>query len=302
MAFPEAPPVPLELAVAEAGSAGAARRRELAAFVRSRRERLRPEDVGLPRARRRRTPGLRREEVAQLAAIGVTWYTWLEQGREINPSPQVLEAIARTLRLDSHERNHLFTLAGLPPAPPTDDCARLFPTARAIIDQLEPNPACVMNARWDVIAYNRTYASFFPDLESLPGGDRNCLWLAFTDPEWRRVLVDWDDSVSTMVAEYRAAMADHLDDPVWRSLVDRLLVASPEFEGYWLRHDVRQMEGQSRRTMHPHLGLLTFDFTNLWLDRQSETRVVVFTPADEKTARKLRLLPRSDEPTPAQPC
>jgi transcriptional regulator with XRE-family HTH domain len=282
---------PLELAPPETGG-GAIRRRELAAFVRSRRERLRPEDVGLPRSRRRRTPGLRREEVAHLAAIGVTWYTWLEQGREINPSPQVLESIARTLRLDSHERNHLLTLAGLPTAPPLDDCARLFPTATAIIDQLEPNPACVMNARLDVIAYNRTYGSFFPDLESLPRGDRNCLWLAFTHPEWQRAIVDWDDTVSQMVAEYRSGMAEHLDDPAWQSLVDRLLASAPEFETYWARHDVRPAEAKSKRARHPELGLLTFVTTNLWLDRHSETRVVVFTPSDETTTRKLQQLER----------
>ena len=290
MAFPELANVtPLDVAPADGGDT---RRRELAAFIRSRRERLRPEEVGLPRSRRRRTPGLRREEVAHLAAIGVTWYTWLEQGRDINPSPQVLEAIARTLRLDSHERSHLLTLAGLPAAPPTDDYASLFPHARAIIEQLEPNPASVMNARWDVIAYNRTYASFFPDLESIPASDRNCLWLAFTHPEWRAALVDREETVSWMVAEFRASMAEHLDDPVWQSLVDRLLAVSAEFQHLWLRHDVRLTEGGSKRARHPQLGILTFDYTNLWLDRRSDTRVVVLTPSDETTARRLALLRR----------
>jgi transcriptional regulator with XRE-family HTH domain len=266
------------------------RRQELAAFVRSRRERLRPEEVGLPRSRRRRTPGLRREEVAQLAGVGVTWYTWLEQGRDINPSPQVLEAIARTLRFDAHERTHLLTLAGVVVAPHVDECSMLFPTARAILDSLEPNPAVLMNARWDVLAYNRVHASFFSDLDGIPAGDRNCIWLAFTDPEWRQVIVDWDEVAARMVGEYRAAMAEHLDDPSWHSLLERLLDASPEFAARWQRHDVRRMESSRKRVRHPELGELMLDYTNLWLDPSLGARVVAFTPADEHTAGRLREL------------
>jgi transcriptional regulator with XRE-family HTH domain len=264
------------------------RRQELAAFVRSRRERLRPEQVGLPRSRRRRTPGLRREEVAQLAGVGVTWYTWLEQGRDINPSYQVLEAIARTLRFDAHERTHLFTLAGLAVASPVDECATLFPTARTILDSLEPNPAVLMNARWDVLAYNRVYASFFTDLDAIPQEERNCIWLAFMDPEWRQVVVDWDEAVARMVGEYRTAMAEHLDDPSWQSLLNRLLDASPEFTAWWERHDVRRMESSRKRVRHPELGVLELDYTNLWLDPSLGARVVAFTAPDAHTAARLR--------------
>jgi len=191
------------------------RRRELAAFLRSRRERLRPEQVGLPPSRRRRTPGLRREEVAQLAGVGVTWYTWLEQARQINASPQVLDAIARTLQFDSHEHAHLFTLAGVTTTTIADECGSLTPEAQLLVDQLEPYPAIILNARWDLLAYNRVHGSFFPHLEKIPLEDRNCLWLAFTDPAWREAMVDWEDSVGLMVAEYRAAMAEHIDDPAW---------------------------------------------------------------------------------------
>jgi transcriptional regulator with XRE-family HTH domain len=266
------------------------RRQELASFVRSRRERLRPEQVGLPRSRRRRTPGLRREEVAQLAGVGVTWYTWLEQGRDINPSPQVLEAIARTLRFDVHERNHLFTLAGAPVAAPVDECSTLFPTARAILESLEPNSAVLMNARWDILAYNRAYASFFPDLDGIPVEDRNCIWLAFTEPDWRRVIVDWDEVAARMVGEYRASMAEHLDDPSWHALLERLLDASPEFASRWERHEVRRTESSRKRVWHPELGVLMLDYTNLWLDPSLGARVVAFTAADESTAARLREL------------
>lgn len=266
------------------------RRQELAAFVRSRRERLLPEQVGLARSRRRRTPGLRREEVAQLAGVGVTWYTWLEQGRDINPSPQVLDAIARTLRFDIYERTHLFTLAGLPIAAPVDDCDALFPTARRLLDSLAPNPAVLMNARWDVLAYNRLYASFFRDLDGIPADERNCIWLAFTDPEWRRVIMDWEEVAARMVGEFRSGMAEHLDDPSWRTLLERLLDASPEFAARWQRHDVRGVESSRKRVRHPELGELLIDYTNLWLDPPRGTRIVAFTPADERTAKQLSKL------------
>jgi transcriptional regulator with XRE-family HTH domain len=269
------------------------RRRELAAFLRSRRERLRPEQVGLPPSRRRRTPGLRREEVAQLAGVGVTWYTWLEQARQINASPQVLDAIARTLRFDSHEHAHLFTLAGLTTTTIAEECGSLTPEAQLLVDQLEPYPAIILNARWDLLAYNRVHGSFFPHLEEIPLEDRNCLWLAFTDPAWREVMVDWEDSVGLMVAEYRAAMAEHIDDPAWQAFVDRLHRASTEFTAFWERHDVVRMLSNTKRAVHPTVGLLRLNYTNLWLDHGPRARIVAFTPADEQTRARLDALYRS---------
>jgi transcriptional regulator with XRE-family HTH domain len=269
------------------------RRRELAAFLRSRRERLRPEQVGLPPSRRRRTPGLRREEVAQLAGVGVTWYTWLEQARQINASPQVLDAIARTLQFDSHEHSHLFTLAGLPTTSIAEECGALSASAQLLVDQLEPYPAIILNARWDLLAFNRVQASFVPNLEEIPIEDRNCLWLAFTDPIWQAVMVDWEESVARMVAEYRAAMAEHIDDPAWQSFVDRLHHAAPEFTRFWERHDVLGTEDYTKRVMHPTAGLMRLNYTNLWLDQGPRARIVVFTPADEETSERLQAIYRS---------
>jgi len=269
------------------------RRRELGAFLRSRRERLRPEQVGLPPSRRRRTPGLRREEVAQLAGVGVTWYTWLEQARRINASPQVLDAIARTLQFDSHEHTHLFTLAGLPTTTIADECDQVPPAVQTLVDRLEPYPAAVLNARWDLLAFNRVNLSFFPNLASIPLEDRNCLWLCFTDPEWRSVLVDWEATVVRMVAEYRATMAEHIDDPAWQALVDRLHHASPEFRAVWERHDVAAMTGNAKHMRHPTAGLFRFVYTNLWLEHRPNSRIVVLTPGDAETTRKLQELHES---------
>jgi transcriptional regulator with XRE-family HTH domain len=269
------------------------RRRELGAFLRSRRERVRPEQVGLPPMRRRRTPGLRREEVAQLAGVGVTWYTWLEQGRDINPSAQVLDAIARTLQFDPHEHSHLFTLAGAATTTIADQCLQIHPTAQPLIDQLEPLPAVVVNARLDLLAFNRVYASFYDDLDTMPIEDRNILWLAFTHPRWRDVIVDWEDVSGRLVAEYRALMAEHLDDPAWKTLVARLHRASPEFTALWERHDVQGVESRTKRAMHPTAGLLLLDYTNLWLNPNLGVRIIAFSPADDRTRRRLERLHES---------
>jgi transcriptional regulator with XRE-family HTH domain len=266
------------------------RRRELGAFLRSRRERIRPEQVGLRSLRRRRTPGLRREEVAQLAGLGVTWYTWLEQGRDIHASAQVLDAIARTLQFDAHEHSHLFTLAGVATTTIADECVALCPTVQPLIDQLEPFPASVVNSRLDLLAWNRIYASFFDDLDAIPTEDRNILWLAFTHPDWRNVIVDWDDVAGRMVGEYRAAMAEHLDDPAWKTLVARLHRASPEFTEVWERHEVQGVESRTKRALHPTAGLLLLDYTNLWVGQQVGTRIIAFTPADARTRSRLESL------------
>ncbi len=282
-----------------AGDADGARRRELAAFLRSRRERITPEQVGLPPSRRRRTPGLRREEVAQLAGVGVTWYTWLEQGRDINASAQVLDAIARTLQLDPYERTHLFTLAGARDQTIARECQALAPAVQLLLDQLEPFPALVTNARFDLLAYNRVYASAFPVLETVPIEDRNALWLIFTEPSYRKVVVDWDDTVARMVAQFRAAMAEHLAEPAWKALVARLHRASPEFRELWDRHDVVGLESRTKRIRHPLVGLLRLDYTYLWLGQRTGTRIVTWTPADERTRLRLDELERLLDAAPA---
>jgi hypothetical protein len=269
------------------------RRRELAAFLRSRRERLAPEAVGLAPGRRRRTPGLRREEVAHLAGVGATWYTWLEQGRDIRASAQVLDAIARTLRFDPHERSHLFTLAGVPDPSRDGAGVTLSQGVKAVLAQLEPYPACVVNARYDLLAFNRAYSAIFDGLSDLPFEDRNCLWLIFTDPAWRRVVVDWDEAVRRMVAQYRAAMAEHVAEPAWKCLVHRLRRASPEFEAVWRRHDVGGPENHVKEIRHPLVGLLRLDYTSFWLDQRLGTRLLSYTPADEQTRARLDAADRS---------
>ncbi|MEU9985246.1 helix-turn-helix transcriptional regulator [Streptomyces sp. NPDC048045] len=266
------------------------RRHELAAFLRSRRERITPEQVGLPRGVRRRTPGLRREEVAQLSAVGVTWYTWLEQARNIQVSVQVLDALARTLMLDASERAHLFRLAGAADPTPAASCPSVTPALREMLRGLEPIPACIQNSRYDILAYNRTYARLLGDLESVPPEDRNCMLLVHTNSEWRAAIVHLEDSMRLMAARLRASMAGHLGEPAWKMLLRRLEAESPEFRENWERHEVVGNRTKIKEFLNPYVGHLTVEHTDLWLGPEAGARMVTYTPKNEETRRRLEML------------
>ncbi|MER7662219.1 MULTISPECIES: helix-turn-helix transcriptional regulator [unclassified Streptomyces] len=265
------------------------RRHELAGFLRSRRERITPEQVGLPRGRRRRTPGLRREEVAQLSAVGVTWYTWLEQARDIQVSPQVLDAIARALHLDSSERSHLFALAGAADPAPGTPCPTVTPGLRMLLEQLEPIPACIQNSRYDILAHNRTYGRLLCDLDALPPEDRNCMVLAFSNEDWRSAVVDLAASNRMMAAKFRASMAEHLAEPAWKALLARL-ESSQEFREVWARHEVVGQGGKTKYIDNAHVGLLHLEHNNMWLGPKAGPRLVTYVPLDEVSRERLEKL------------
>ncbi|WP_406203081.1 MULTISPECIES: helix-turn-helix transcriptional regulator [unclassified Streptomyces] len=271
-------------------AASAIRRHELAAFLRHRREHITPEQVGLPRGRRRRTPGLRREEVAQLAAVGVTWYTWLEQARDIQVSVQVLDALARTLMLDPSERSHLFQLAGAVDPTPATTCPSVTPAMRAVLEQLEPYPACLQNSRYDILAHNRTYGLLLCDLEAVPPEDRNCLILSYTHEEWQSSIVHLEEAQRLMAARFRAAMAGHLAEPVWKMLLKRLRSESPEFSEAWDRHEVVAHRSKRKEFLNRHVGRVVVDHTDLWLSPEVGPRMVTYVPADEESRERLEKL------------
>ncbi len=267
------------------------RREELAAFLRSRRERITPEQVGLPRGPRRRTPGLRREEVAQLAAVGVTWYTWLEQARDIQVSAQVVDSVARALMLDRGERSHLFALAGVVDPLPGTDTAGVTPGMRRMLERLDPLPACIQNARYDLLAYNRTYGQLMCDLDALAPEHRNCMWLHFVSPEWRAGALNGDEARRAMAAKFRAAMAEHIAEPAWKCLLKRLLDASAEFRQLWAEHEVAPIDQQRPAILNqPRVGLLRLEHTSLWTGPNPGTRLITYTPADEATEEALHRL------------
>jgi transcriptional regulator with XRE-family HTH domain len=254
---------------------------ELGQFLRSRRERIRPGDAGLPAGLRRRTPGLRREEVAQLAGVGVTWYTWLEQGRAVNASVQVLDAIARTLRLDRAEREHLYRLADVPTVTgPPDEC--LEPEVRVILDGLVPLPAVVYNGRYDALAWNGVYASMFPGIAGAPPRERNALWQMFMMPGCCASVVKRELELRSMVATFRAAYGRHLREPAWTAFVDRLSAASGEFAAMWARHDVGEPVRREKVFRHHRFDHeLRVTATSLAVSATPETRLVVYTPVRE---------------------
>lgn len=265
-------------------------REELGRFLRSRRDRLRPSDVGLPSNGRRRAPGLRREEVAQLAGVGVTWYTWLEQGRDANASEQVLVAIAKALRLDVDEYRHVLTLGGIRVEEQKSPGTCVAAEAELLIQKLMPYPACIQSSRFDLLAFNRSYRFLTADLESIPVADRNCVRLNFLEPAWADAYVDRDAVSASMVARLRSTSADHLDEPAWTSFIREVYENSAPFRELWDRQDVRRADRELKRFANPRVGLLTLRMTSLWLDELRGTRLVSFTPADAESAERLEQL------------
>jgi len=254
------------------------RRDELAAFLRARREALRPEDVGLPAGRARRTPGLRREEIALLAGVSVTWYTWLEQGRPINASVDVLEALARSLRLDDAERHHLLTLATRTPGEPVPDVDDAPDALVRLIESMNPAPAYVLGPRWEYLAWNRAQALLYPTIEQLSPEDRNLLWVVFAEPNARALMTDWPDQARRIMAEFRAGTAGLRTDPKVVALVERLRVASPEFAQWWAQLDVAQFQTRVRHYRHPRAGDLAFEYQQLTPSEWPTLKVVCQLP------------------------
>jgi transcriptional regulator with XRE-family HTH domain len=266
------------------------RRRELGAFLRSRRARLRPAEVGLTDWGVRRVPGLRREEVAQLANVGLTWYTWLEQGRQARPSASVLTALADALRLDAHEREHLFALARDPGPEHSGAPVPGGPGLDTLVQGFEPAAAYAISARFDVLACNRPAGLLFGNLAPGPGGPANMLHLGFTDLRWRTLIADWDTEAARHVAMYRAAMTLHLDDPAWTALPARLAQLSPDFARFWASSDVAGPERRLKRFRHPRVGPLTLHSTSLLMADDPMIRIVVLYPAAASDAAKLERL------------
>ncbi|MEZ2220280.1 helix-turn-helix transcriptional regulator [Rhizobium sp. RCC_161_2] len=275
-----------------------ARRREFGAFLRSRREKLTPASVGLPDGFRRRTPGLRREEVALLAGVGTTWYTWLEQGRDVRASVEVLSALADALLLDPAERRHLFTLSDRPSTEVPIGGPEDVPAAlRRMLASLTGQPAYVLGRRWDVLAWNAASVALFGDYGLLQGDARNTVHRVFTDPVHRQLLVDWEIVAANSLAMFRADSARYAGDPDFERLIATLTQASPEFRAWWPRQDVLRPLAGHKRLRHPLGGLMNFEYTALTVIDRPDMKLVVYTPLEEDgTSEKLRaLLGRSGE-------
>ena len=266
---------------------GERRREELADFLRTKRSSLQPEDVGLPDGGRRRTPGLRREEVALLAGVGTTWYTWLEQGRDVRASLDVLEALARALRLTGAERSHLILLGrgeqAKPCKAPAEEVSR---NLRRLVENVGPGPAYLLGRRWDYLAWNKSFEAVF---SFEPGPDplsRNHVWLWFMDPS-RRTLCsgDWAASARLLVAKFRADSAKNIGDPAFEELISSLGAASPEFRKLWKRHEVAGSGDGHKELTHPAVGPLAFDHAVFHHGESGEQRLILYSPSCEHDTR-----------------
>jgi transcriptional regulator with XRE-family HTH domain len=278
----------------------ATRRTELAAFLRTQRARLTPADVGLPEGSasgRRRTPGLRREEVAQLSGVGVTWYTWLEQGRDITASAQVIDGLARALLLTGDQHRHLRELAGLPPPEPRARSGDMLPRLRLLVDAAAPSPATVYDRHFDYLAWNRPYVQVRHDPATLPAVRRNMLWMMFTDAENRARMTRWEPAARAVLSQFRAAAGRHPDDPRFAELVGALAAASPEFRDWWAEYPVGYFRPAAIGIDHPEAGRITLQMFQLRLVDQPDLIAVIQVPADETSlARVTSLLSGTSHP------
>ncbi|WP_233604989.1 helix-turn-helix transcriptional regulator [Corallococcus sp. AB030] len=273
---------------------------ELAHFLRSRRERLRPEDVGLPSGSRRRTPGLRREELARLADVGVSWYTWLEQGRDIHVSEPLLERLVVALRLTPTERLHLFALAhGRPASMPVRSPESVSDALQRLLDA-HPFPALVSTRRWDIVAWNAAATVLYADLE-LPASsleERNGLWALFMNPERRARMPSWDEAVRRAVAGFRMDAARAADRSEFDALAEKLQSASPEFARLWSEHDVVETASMVKVFLLPKWGPIAFENVTLTYSEPDgrELRVSFYSPRPGPNLERTRKLFQPSSP------
>jgi transcriptional regulator with XRE-family HTH domain len=262
----------------------------LGSYLKARREKLDPAAFGLPLSRRR-TPGLRREEVAQRAHVSATWYTWLEQGRGGAPSSDALERIAHALMLTDAEREHLFLLGlGRPPDLRYTEPAGVTPRLQRVLDSLELSPAIVKTLTWDVVAWNRAAAAVLTDYSKLLPEQRNILRLIFCNPRARAAQTDWESVARFVVAAFRAdamraGSTKHVD-----ALVEELTRTSPEFARMWRDNDVRNHGEGSKHLHHPVAGLIGMEYSAFTVDGRPDLGLVIYNPSTTEDAERIRRL------------
>jgi transcriptional regulator with XRE-family HTH domain len=274
----------------------------LGSFLRSRRERLRPADVGLPDTGRRRTPGLRREELAMLAGVSVDYLVRLEQGRDTSPSASVLAALAHALQLDPVEHTHMLHLSKL--ASGSESCPAALPTSpvrgatRRLLDQLHPAPAFVLDRRSDLFAWNDAYARLVGPLGVLDDDEPSLIRYTFLDPRARDAYPDWAEIAREQVATLRGAVGPWSGGDV-TSFVGELTVGSQEFAGLWAEHDVTAKTFGRKRIRHPEAGIVTVEFETMALPDPGDRRLVTYFPADAASAAALERIVHGADPTAA---
>ncbi|WP_287045214.1 helix-turn-helix transcriptional regulator [Herpetosiphon sp.] len=262
------------------------RRRLLTDFLRARRARISPESVGLPNGQRRRTPGLRREEVALLAGVSVSWYTWFEQGREIQVSSAVLDSLVRVLQLDGYEREHLYVLARDSVNPLPWLCHEIDSGTQLMLDMLDPAPAYVISPCCTVVAWNQAAQLVFGDWQAKSMRERNLLWMTFSQPGARLFFADWVGETQRVLAFFRANSTKYIGHPILQELINDLMAISPEFCQLWAQHDVGGITIERKELRHWDLGSLVFHPKVLQIHNSDQQQLVVYLPLDEAQTRE----------------
>lgn len=271
----------------------------LSEFLMARRARLQPQSVGLPAGGRRRTPGLRREEVAQIAGVSTTWYTWLEQGRDIRMSAQVLDRIAYALQLNDEERAYLFTLALEQPAPAPAEPqeAGMSPALDIILGELRYCPTIVSDRKCGIVGWNKAAAAVFMDFAQVSVEERNLIWLLFTRKELRALAANWEDFVRGFLAIFRYYYGKYVGDAWYGDFIDRLSRQNSEFRLLWDINDVSSAPEVWIEFRHAKAGKMLFDLTSMQVQGQAELRCSVYTPSSgsDTEAKMKRLMSRLGE-------
>lgn len=271
------------------------RHHELASFLRSRREQISPEEAGIPRGRRRRTPGLRRGEVAMLAGMSLEWYTYLEQGRPIQVSSEVLGSLARVLKLSPDERRHLFTLAHL--YDPSETKRPLISVSRAmqnLLDQLETTPAYILDKRMTVVAWNEAFTVVYGDYLGKSERQRNLVWITFASPDFRKLKGEhWEKAALHCLAQFRAGYGQNMEDGWWKEQIIELSMISPEFKEMWNRQEVLYAPDGHKVICHAIEGNMVFEYLSFQAIDSPELQMVLNMPAKSTdTAEKVKRLVR----------
>lgn len=280
------PPSPMN---ASDNTAETKRRRELAQFLRGRRDQVQPGLHGIALRARRRASGLLREEVADIAGISLSWYTWLEQARPVNPSAQVLEGLVSALHLSATERRHLYKLA----RPDLNPRTKVLPSTpmskplAAVLSGLAPHPVYAINGRWEFVAWNRPAERLFGGFDHLALAERNVMHRLLFDPHWRTLFVNWSEIVESAIAQFRATTVGMSGDNRLSQLIDSFN-ASPTFANLWARQQVAKAQAKQKILEHPTLGRLTFDYATFRPDDAgADIRFTIYTPADSACAQAM---------------
>lgn len=269
-------------------------RRELGKFLKSRRSRLTPEQFGLPIGPRRKVPGLRREELAQIAGIGLTWHTWLEQGKNIQVSTQVLERLVTVMQLNAEERNHLYKLAlGQLPVEQTASIEEsLIPIVQNFMNEYERCPAYVTDQRWDILLWNKAGERVFGDFEKMDKKERNAIWRCFASPAYRNLIGDWESHAKRLLAQFRSTSTSFVGEGWFKDLVAELMEISPEFRQWWPSYDISGTPIGKKKINHPRVGTMVMEHITFQVYDAPELKLTVYRPLEEKNTvqKMIRLL------------